>query len=489
MHACELLALTDELIAHALGFLGADELAHTSCASRRLAGLADDALVLACHEVRIPTVATWSASRKLRYIEARARAVKAAPAIAAGHTHCGFILADGSTVVTHDGVAHAPQTDPSSSPNPSPSHAPCAAPRVRAPRLGQRRTSGSDDMPIAAVAAGDSFTIIVTVDGEVFAWGEPSDGALGLGLDPDAGRVRAPTSVAALSNERVVGVAAGFSHALFVTASGDVFSAGWGHGGRLGHGNADSSALPRRVSALAGGAAHVTAAFAGHSSDHSIVLDDEGRAWTFGAGRDGQLGHAARDASGAALAPERVLGALEALVVVGAAAGERHSLFLSSEGELFACGCADDGRLGLGDGREGGVLQPERVRFLPAGGGECARVVAVAAGARHSAAVGEDGGLWLWGELPAEWETAHADAEAAWGPVRVPSAPASRETVVVDRPRRCALLPPAVTAVAVSCGAGYTLVLGDDGNCYALGEPKAEDASSDGSEAEAVEVV
>lgn len=520
-------ALPDEVLAHTLGLVGAKSLARAACTSRRLAALADDALTLACHELQIwpPAIDGWAASRKLRFVEARVRASAQASLVSAGHAHCARVLADGTLDVTDDGTADHH------------SHAlhgahDKAAPRVRAPRaaaaLAPTATTtpvnGHDVVPIAAVSAGDGFTLAVTVDGEAFAWGDSSDGALGLGLARGAARVHAPSAIAALASERVVCAAAGFSHSLFVTEKGHAYSAGWAHGGRLGRGppsaraptaagvdgdsaasgeaeavaEAEHSALPRRIDSLVP-AARIVGCWAGE--DHSLLLDADGAAWAFGSGRDGQLGVACADPAASAHAragegagaltapavlhePRRVGGALAAERVVGAAAGERHSLFLSAAGRLFACGCGEEGRLGLGDARARPL--PERLALRDGGAGACgeeARAVACAAGARHSAAIDEAGALWLWGELPAGWERAEADSDASWGALRVPSALASRETVVVDRPRRAtALLPRGVRAAAVSCGAGYTVVLGDDGECYALGQPALDDAASEASD-------
>ncbi|KAG8462503.1 hypothetical protein KFE25_010328 [Diacronema lutheri] len=506
--------LGDDVLAHALHFVGADSLARAACVSRRFAAAAADAFMFTCRELRVtpPPVDGWSASRKLRLVEARMRAAAQAPLLSAGRAHFARVLEDGTVVVTAGGaVAGAGCTAADGG---TVDHAaPKAAPRVRAPRAPRAAATGADGRDVLRVisaAAGDGFTLVATADGEAFAWGDSTDGALGLGPARGLAHVREPRAVGALAVERVVGVAAGFSHSLFVTAAGRVYSAGWAHGGRLGLGaphaaafapvgaplsgeddaserDEHSSAVPQLISSLAA-RAHAIGAWAGE--DHSIVVDSDGYAWTFGQGLDGQLGHAQEalahaDGFGAPRArlacaldePRRVLGALEATAVVAAAAGASHSLFLAADGALYACGCGGDGRLGLGDGVS--RAQPERVTL----GDESTCAVACAAGARHSAAIDECGGLWLWGALPDGWQALAADGEAAWAPARAPPAPAvAGSTVVVERPSRApALLPAGVRAAAVACGDGYTIVLGDDGECYALGEPDVdEDASSDG---------
>ena len=103
-----------------------------------------------------------------------------------------------------------------------------------------------------------------------------------------------------------------------------------------------------------------------------------------------QLGHGD---TGIRLVPTLVgAGAFGGSAVVMAACGGSHTLVVTQDGALWACGCGRDGRLGLNDEADRHVF--ERVGAGAFGG---ARVVAAAAGDSHSAAVTEDGALWTWG--------------------------------------------------------------------------------------------
>jgi hypothetical protein len=78
-----------------------------------------------------------------------------------------------------------------------------------------------------------------------------------------------------------------------------------------------------------------------------------------------------------------------------AACGCAHTLVVTEDGALWACGLGDVGQLGL-------THQFDRFLFERVGGTPGvifggARVVAAAAGGFHSAAVTEDGALWTWG--------------------------------------------------------------------------------------------
>jgi alpha-tubulin suppressor-like RCC1 family protein len=78
------------------------------------------------------------------------------------------------------------------------------------------------------------------------------------------------------------------------------------------------------------------------------------------------------------------------------ALGSGHSLVLTCDGEVYATGRGDDGRLGLGSPMEW-VSTPRRVRLGSGGGGQELRALAVAAGSYHSAIIDESGGLWMAG--------------------------------------------------------------------------------------------
>lgn len=67
---------------------------------------------------------------------------------------------------------------------------------------------------------------------EVFSWGNGSNYQLGIG---STGILRVPGRIDALEGLDVVAVAAAKFHSVALTASGEVYSWGFGRGGRLGH--------------------------------------------------------------------------------------------------------------------------------------------------------------------------------------------------------------------------------------------------------------
>jgi NAD(P)-dependent dehydrogenase (short-subunit alcohol dehydrogenase family) len=96
---------------------------------------------------------------------------------------------------------------------------------------------------IVAIAAGDEMSYAVLSDGRVASWGRNQRGQLGL-----SGSARVPTLVPGL--DRVVDVAAGYGHALFLRADGSVWALGWNGSGQLGDGTRDDRSQPVRVAGL-----------------------------------------------------------------------------------------------------------------------------------------------------------------------------------------------------------------------------------------------
>ena len=72
-------------------------------------------------------------------------------------------------------------------------------------------------------------------------------------------------------------------------------------------------------------------------------------------------------------------------------AGISHSVAIDADGNLWAWGIHDRGRLGNDDLPAGNKLKPERVKTN-------SKFIAVSVGGRHNLAIDTDGNLWAWGE-------------------------------------------------------------------------------------------
>jgi len=140
---------------------------------------------------------------------------------------------------------------------------------------------------VKKVSAGMSHTLVVTLQGKVFAWGSNSHGQLGLkgvarGDGADASSKSPSLLKTALKEEVVVDIAAGAQHSLCATEAGSVFVWGSNSGGGLGLGappvGPEQSSLPQQLPHLRGAVA-VAASASGHVS---VVLASHGDAVLFG---------------------------------------------------------------------------------------------------------------------------------------------------------------------------------------------------------------
>ncbi|XP_026331875.1 protein RCC2 [Hyposmocoma kahamanoa] len=127
---------------------------------------------------------------------------------------------------------------------------------------------------------------------------------------------------------------------------------------------------------------------------HSILVSDEGEAYTFGRNTCGQLGFG--DTVTRNL-PERVPG-LAGKNIIHAAVGRHHSLFVTDTGAVYACGDNKSGQCGIGTNTPQ-VLVPTRVRHTTP-------IVKVGCGAEFSMVLDCNGALHSFG-LPEYGQLGH----------------------------------------------------------------------------------
>jgi len=190
---------------------------------------------------------------------------------------------------------------------------------------------------VVGVSAGSLHTAVWTDAGELFTFGYGVYGILGHGGTQNE---LVPRLVKALAGKKVIGVSAGGLHTAAWTEEGELFTFGHGDYGKLGHGGHQNELVPRLVGALTG--KKVVGAAAGDS--HAAVWTEEGELFTFGWGLNGRLGHGGTQTE---FVP-RLVEPLAGKKVIGAAAASYHTVIRTEEGELFTFGNGSTGSLGHG---------------------------------------------------------------------------------------------------------------------------------------------
>eukprot|EP00937_MAST-01D_sp_MAST-1D-sp2_P006793 g6793.t1 len=186
-----------------------------------------------------------------------------------------------------------------------------------------RLVEGLKGKRVVDVACGREFTLALTSAGELWSWGGNDYGQLGQGHS--VRYQRAPLRVAALQ-QRVVAVAAGEFHAAALGADGSLYTWGQGKEGQLGHGTRDSVSLPRLVEGFEGKAADVDC-----GGGHTAVVDTQRRLWLFGRGRSGQLGRGDQlESIAAGRADPTLVEALTKQQVTAVGLGRDHTLTVTT---------------------------------------------------------------------------------------------------------------------------------------------------------------
>ena len=305
---------------------------------------------------------------------------------------------------------------------------------------------------VLQAAGGGAFSAAVTERGGLYAFGEGGPW-LGLGeAGPDfSAPQRSPTAVSGgcFGGDRVVMTSCGAMHQCALTDTGDVYC--WGQGGpRLGQGDAESRAEPTKIGQeLFGGCAVALVACGGV---HTAAVTRAGALYTWGFGGEGRLG-------------------------LGDTALRMVPTLVTSIGQRFGTG-------------------PLR-----------ARVMTVAGGGYHTAAITEDGHLWTWGQGLFAWRARtrileagrqggreggrgggrqrHRERERKRSNLCVRATErrglgaAGRDGALGHQDRECKLLPTKVApppgcssgwAANVSCGSFHTAAVSDNGDVYTWGK-------------------
>ncbi|XP_037292041.2 RCC1 and BTB domain-containing protein 1-like isoform X1 [Rhipicephalus microplus] len=137
---------------------------------------------------------------------------------------------------------------------------------------------------VAQVACGSHHSLALTTNGDVYAWGQNNCGQVGSGSTTNQPTPRKVSS--GIGGRRCIGVACGQTSSMAVMENGEVFGWGYNGNGQLGLGNNVNQTSPCRVTNLQGVVIHkVVCGYA-----HTMALSDEGVLYTWGANSYGQLG-------------------------------------------------------------------------------------------------------------------------------------------------------------------------------------------------------
>lgn len=291
------------------------------------------------------------------------------------------------------------------------------------------------------------------------AWGNADLGQLGL---PEAQLVEEaetigrtaprPQSIPTLQHTRLRTACASSAHSAFVTDDGELLTCGYGADGQLGHSDFEDKHAPQIVLNLP----QIQAVACGNR--HTLALSLDGRVFSFGSNRFGQLGLSHLSSIPSCVnSPEEVklLSGINC-PITSISAGDDFSVAVDEEGKVYTWGSSANGRLGHPDA----VVQPSVIAFLLARSRAAQHSPRIVPGLKHTKVNHVDCGKHL------ATAVCNGGRTYAWGSGRhfqLSTMKANDEYEPVQPVHGFNIL-------KVAHGASHTLMLTDGGTVFAMGE-------------------
>ncbi len=277
----------------------------------------------------------------------------------------------------------------------------------------------SAEMPkIVDVAAAGTYTVLLDENGHVWTVGDNFYGQLG---QPQSSGGKYPNSAlqrvtAGIGDTRITAIAAGPDYAFLLDENGRLWSAGRNRFGQLGRSEnvgSDEGATQKFERVTDGlGDTKIVSVSAGDG--FAFAIDENGHLWSAGRNQFGQLGY---DENAHTETPNpvfrRVTDGVGNTKFAAVSAGMNGSLALDETGCVWSVGYNAFGQLGYSGGDENRCLHTFQKVTAGIGG---VRIVSIAVGGNYAYAIDEDGHVWSAGindygllGRPDNYETAKAN--------------------------------------------------------------------------------
>jgi len=275
---------------------------------------------------------------------------------------------------------------------------------------------------VISISAGLSHTLAITKDGALYAWGNNSDGQLGIN---NTNNQNTPVRVGADTDWAII--SAGFRHSAAIKKDGTLWT--WGanwFSGRDGLGG--NTINPEEL--IPGTKWKMVSA----SSEFTMAIRSDGSLWAWGIWGGNNFGQFGNGTVGEPSVVPVQIGTEYNWKSVSA--GAYHTVALKENGSLWTWGDDTDGKLGINS-----PTGSSNSSSIPIEIGSARNWILVSAGVGHTIALNEDGEIWTWGR-------------DNWWNTRVPTR----------------LSTPSVDWLTVSAGSSYTMAISTDGSLWTWGE-------------------
>ncbi|GLU21823.1 hypothetical protein SLE2022_379390 [Rubroshorea leprosula] len=238
---------------------------------------------------------------------------------------------------------------------------------------------------VHSIALGGLHSVALTSHGQVLTWGYGGFGALGHSVYH---RELVPRLVEGHWVGKIKHIATSGTHTAAITESGEIYTWGRDEGdGRLGLGpergpnEGGGLSIPSKVKALPVPVAAVCC-----GGFFTMALTEGGQLWNWGANSNYELGRGDKIGGW----KPKPIPSLEDVRIIQIASGGYHSLALTDEGKVLSWGHGGQGQLGHSS------IQNQKTPVMIEALAD-KRVVYIACGGSSSAAVTDEGKLYMWG--------------------------------------------------------------------------------------------
>uniref|UniRef100_A0A669DKD5 Regulator of chromosome condensation (RCC1) and BTB (POZ) domain containing protein 1 n=1 Tax=Oreochromis niloticus TaxID=8128 RepID=A0A669DKD5_ORENI len=187
-------------------------------------------------------------------------------------------------------------------------------------------TANLQNKKVKEVSCGSHHSMALTLDGEVFAWGYNNCGQIGSGSTANQPYPRKVTGC--LQGKNASGITCGQTSSMALVDNGEVYGWGYNGNGQLGIGNNGNQLTPCRVAALQGMCIQQIVSGYGHC----LALTDKGLLYAWGANTYGQLGTGTKSNH---LSPVHIMADKERVVEVAACHSTHTSAAKTQSGLVF----------------------------------------------------------------------------------------------------------------------------------------------------------
>uniref|UniRef100_A0A8C8DEA4 BTB domain-containing protein n=3 Tax=Oncorhynchus TaxID=8016 RepID=A0A8C8DEA4_ONCTS len=184
---------------------------------------------------------------------------------------------------------------------------------------------------VTEVACGSHHSLALTNTGEVYAWGYNNCGQVGSGSTANQPTPRRVSNC--LQNKVVVSITCGQTSSLAVVENGEVYGWGYNGNGQLGLGNNGNQLTPCRLVGLQGLCVLQVSVLSGYA--HSLALTDEGLLYAWGTNTYGQLGTGNKSNQ---LSPVQIMAEKERIVEIAACHSTHTSAAKTQSGQVYMWG-------------------------------------------------------------------------------------------------------------------------------------------------------